>query len=574
MFSIARLQEAVQKKGCRNAVFALMTLSALALAGSGFWALFSKRSQTGEQGAPIIVATIDGQDLTAVEVEDQVRRLQEQYGLVSDPFMEFQIRSMALGTIVSGHVVTGIANSRGLTIDDAKALALASDQIDQAITQFRQQATTEGKLKPGATEQEFQDFFKKDQGQTTAEFKDGRVAEIKSVLADPLKRTGFIAGFYQQALQDDFYKKTLVTDDEVKKSYDNFVVKVISFDKPGLTAEKRKSDAEAALVAIKGGAKWEDVMMQHMQTPAKEPLTLGRQTLAADEGMASILNLKPGEVSGVVTRSGSPSIYQLVEIKSSLPKDFESSKALYSDQFKRNKAMDEMRKVLDAAMKNAKIEWKSEGYSMLYQMTQIASQSGGSDADVKAKYLKIIGMAPDPAKDPAGASAATLARFAAAETLRTMLTGQEQKDFLPQYVEVLNAILDTTENIDLRLRMVDVYEQLGDFANVAVTLKTAASLNNGFEVQNQAYFDQINRKLTELENAKKLDAAAAQGVREELLRWSREKAEADAAKTDQTSELDEFTIDPKTGKTLKQLADEKAKQTLDKANAPTEAKKK
>ncbi len=557
-----------EKKGCRTAVWVLMVASAIGVSISGLLVCAGgdRTSQTGQ--ADFVVGTIDGQELTMAQIDIQIQAARGQSGQVSDPFSEYQILAGALQTSVAQLVITSLAVARNVVITDEQAVAMASSEVDAALTQFRSRAQAGGVLKPGATEQEFQEFFKSQQGMTTAEFKEGRINDMKKGLAEPVRRGGILAAYYQQALQNDYYTKTLVTDDEVKKSYDAFMVKSISFDRAGLSDDQRKKDAATARAEIIGGADFDAVMKKYMTTQAKEPTKIPRASLESTEPMKPILALAPGGVSEVIDSFGVPRIYKLVEIKSELPKDFEASKTLFSDTYRRQKAMQEMQKVLMEAIKTAKIEWKSAGFGLVYKVAAISSQADLSNAAVKAELQSVVAVVTDPVIDPYGLQPARLARYLAAEQLNSIFDEKERVAFLPKYAEIVLDILATTENIDLRLRLADTYEQLGNKVAMTDALKSAAINNSGFEESNTDAFNRIHTKVTKLEVEKKIDPADAQQIRTILNEWSARKMEADALQQKSTTDLDQFNIDPATGKPLPSPADEAAKKILDQANKP------
>lgn len=550
-----------------------MVGTALGVAGSGFLGCLAKTDQTQDSTSNLIIATIEGHDITLSQIEQQSQQMRAQYGGFSNPSIDFDILTTAIRTSIASIVVSGIAAQRGLVITDEKAIALTSDEIDKSIATFRQQAQTANQLKAGASEQEFQDFFKKLQGKTTAEIKAQGLDKFKSDLADPAKRETLLAGYYQQMLTEDFYTKTIVTEEEVKQSYDAFMVKSIRFDKTG-TPEQKKAEADKALAEIKGGADFDVVIKKYMTTPAKDASRQTRDSIINDKSLAPIANLKSGQISEVSVVFGTPIIFKLVEIKSELPKDFVASKALYTDTFRRKKATNDLRNTITKAAESAKIVWKSPGYELVHKLTLISTDPDKTDEETKIALQSIVAAQVDLIKDPAGQLPTVLAKFIAAEQLSSLMTPQERVAFLQTHAMIILDVLNTTESMELRFRLVDLYDKANDLPGLASALKTAATNNTGFEPSNDSYFMQINKTLTELEKAKRIDATSAQEIRDILVAWSQNKADADVEKKEQTTSLDDFTIDPKTGKTLKQLTEEAAKKALDEANKPEDAPKK
>lgn len=558
-----------ERKGCRTVVWIVMVASAIGLSASGFFGCFAP-NRVGDTGQnDPLIAVIDGQDLTQVQLNrniEEARKQFGQFGPLNDPFFDYQILAAAIRTSVAQRVITALATSRGLALTDDQVVAMASTEIDNALTQFRAQAQAGGELKAGATEQEFQEYFKSKQGATTSDFKNSRLEDLKESLTEPNRRSAIVAAYFQQILQNDYFTKTLVTDEEVKKSYDVYLVKSIVFDKAGLSEDQRKKDADAALAEINGGGDFDSVAKKHMTAPAKDPARFGRASIDSNEALKPILALKPGETSAVTIAFGTPRIFRLVEIKSEVPEDFEASKTLYTDTYRRQKATQDMQATLTKGIDEAKIEWKSPGYGLVHRLAMASAKPDSPAETVKSELKAIIATAPDLVNDLVGVHPARLARYMAAQQLESMLEGDEKTAFLATKAEVVLDLLTTSESTDLRLELVEIYDQTKNTQAMIDALKTAALNNTGFEPQNVDAFNRIHEKIVKLETDKKIDATAAQEIRTILNDWSARKLEVDTAQQEATKELDQFTIDPATGKPKADAAKEAADAALKKAN--------
>lgn len=564
--SVTKLRESTQKKGCMVTVWIVMVLSAIGVAGAGFFGLFSPAAR--DQGNPTLaveVFSVDGQPVTLGQVSEQIDGVRRQFGTFSDPALDFQFMAAAVRSLIDQAIMANMAASRGLVIDDEIVLSMASDQLDQSINQFRATSVANGDLKADATEADFQKFFEEKQGESTSLFKDRVLDQLKEALADSGRRAGVVSQYSQQALERSFFSTTQVTDEEVKKSYETLSFLTIAFDKQEMGLVERKAEAENALAEIRGGADFLAVQKKYMTTPNAEPVKYNRAVIESDPILQPLALLKVGEVSAVIVEFGSiPRIFKLTTTKSELPADFTTNLPMYTETFRRQKATSEMSKAVEAARKTAKVEFKSAGYEAVYKVAQTTMDTALSTDQVKAALRDVAQNTKVSPDDPAGTMPAILARYAAVQSLEFHLNAAEKKELAPLKVEIINEVLVTTESISLRLSLVDTYLEMGDNASAADMLKTAAEMNTGFEPINQNYFDQTNEKLNKLQADKKVDEVKANEIRAILVKWSQDKAEADELQKQTQSELDKFNVPNPT----EQAAKEAAEKALNEANKP------
>jgi hypothetical protein len=196
-----------------------------------------------------------------------------------------------------------------------------------------------------------------------------------------------------------------------------------------------------------------------------------------------------------------------------------------------------------------------------------------SEAQAKERLIEIMRDDLAATDDPAGPRIATLARYAAMRQVEPLLTADERKELLEDVSLVLLATLDMYESTQIRMQLVDVYLELGRNSDAAAMLLTVAENNNGFEPQNEETFAQVNLKVMEMETKGQITDAEALAVRDELVRWSQEKKQAEDDAKKAQEELEKFDVDPTTGKpkTTAEKALEEANKTTGGATAGTTA---
>jgi hypothetical protein len=562
--SVTKLREATEKKGCMVAVWIVMVLSAVGLAGSGFFGCFNA-DQTVPADAVLEenVLSVNGEPVMLGTVNRQVEfflGLYERMGQpVGTPDLDFEVTSSSLSLVVDQQVQLQMAKQKGLTVDDETILAAISDALDNEITQIRMQAVTGGDLKENATEAEFQEWFEKNVGSSTSEYKKSRIDLMREELKKPYVRQAEAGRYAFTELQEKYFNEATATDEEIKRSFDKLMVLKLTFDNVETPLAEREAQAKKALAEIKGGADFATVQTKYMKNPVNEPAGLLRSDVEADPAKRPLASLKPGQTSEVLMEFGVPTIYKLLEVKSEAPTDIETNRDVYGQTVRREKAGKALQVDFDKARDAAKIEWESESFKAIFDVFETQTDDSLSDEQKKQVYLDVMAQGEAPADDPAGPKANVLAKYAAMKRVETMLTADERKERLQDFAMIIAATLDQYESTDLRLKLVDIYSEAGDYEQAAAELLLVAQYNTGFEEQNLTTFNTINTVLSKLQTEKKISDEAALKIRDELLKWSEakkqseemeKKAEEEAKKAQE--ELDKFTIDPKTGKPLEE----------------------
>ncbi|HXH60936.1 MAG TPA: hypothetical protein VNI20_06215 [Fimbriimonadaceae bacterium] len=557
--SVAKLRSSFDKKGCQIFLWIVMVGTAVGLAGAGFLGVFSSKSATQNPTDNIVVFTVDDRDATLTQVLDATTNAQneaqsqaEQQGqpAPTGPSAEFKSMGNALLGLIDTQVIANMAAAQGATVNDDKAVAMASDQIDQFINSIRQQGVTSGKLKTTSTEKEFQDYFKDSLGVTAADYKSQRIDYVKQTLADDSKREAFLAQFSQQLLRQQVYNKTTVTDEEVKKAHDSLMVKIITFSEPGKTDAQHKADADKALKELDAGADFDKVAAKYVKNPMKDPQPYDRTIVEKEPALKPLADLKPGQHTGVISNFFNvPAIFKLVEVKSDLPKDYEKNMALYNDDFRHQKADEEFAKEVDAARKKAKIVWKIHGYEMIYTLFESASDPA-STKETNMALFKKVSNDDNLTDDPSGEWPGALARYIAIEQLNLLSTPDEQKALLEKRADIIQRVLSNTESVSLRLTLVDIFEKLGDKQNMENSLLDAATYNTGVDLAAAQSNEQITATLIRLQNEKKIDDDVAKQINQRLIDWNKQKAldeQAKKAQAQYASDLDKYNITPPAG---------------------------
>ena len=211
-----------------------------------------------------------------------------------------------------------------------------------------------------------------------------------------------------------------------------------------------------------------------------------------------------------------------------------------------DEADQELTRAIDAGEAAATIEWSSAGYEAIYKLSTASVNQDVSEDELESFLREIVEKGIDSATDPAGPVPAVLARYIAMEQLQFRLSDDEKKEMLDTQADIILGVLDYTESVGLRLTLVDVYGEQEQWEAQADALLTAAKMNRGIDPINQIYFNQINDKLTAMEEEERIDSEKAGEIHEALLAWSEDMADVNRAAA-AAIDLDKFNIDPLPG---------------------------
>lgn len=529
-----------------------MVGAALALAGSGFFACFNPELKRDfDATRNIEVLSVNGTVVSMYDVNFQRDLLRDNFSVTSRPDSEFWHLSAVLVSLVTDNVIGTLAREKGVMVDDGTVLSLVGQQVDSYITSVRQTGVAFQELKPDAVESEFQEYFKKQNGVSTREFKDNQIARTQELLDDEHQRQSLINEYSRSALQQWFVANTEITDEEAEASYEQFEILTMMFLDQDLALDEREAKAEEALAELEAGADFVEVMKKYSENPVTEPGTLTRADIDRSEGLQVILDLEAGQHSEINYEFvGIPIIYKLVSVTKELPDDYEDTKDIHKDTLRQNQANQTFNDAVAEGRKTAKIKWSSKGHQTVYELTVALGNQELEQEPLKAYLRKLIADDVRDPQDPMGPSAAIYSRYVAMKSLDNISTVEERNDAAETFTLILIELLTITENVQLRLDLVELYERMELMDKATDVLREAARMNTGFLPINDTYYDEINRTLTRYETEGKIEEGLSAEILALLTKWSMDKAGVDHDTQNQLDDLDEFTINPATGKLL------------------------
>ncbi|MBX3095795.1 MAG: SurA N-terminal domain-containing protein [Fimbriimonadaceae bacterium] len=532
--SIGRLQELFQSKGCQVllGVVAIIILIVMVLPSAfpGMNGLLG-----GGRPAPgsEFVVKVGSATVTGADLDDSIRQLSQQSE--PDPSVQGQIQRTAgaLYQVVQKNAMLVIANDRKVEVTPDTVRQYFKKAIAEEIETQRKTYITEGKLKADATDAQFNELFKKDRGSDPAAYLADNEKQLDEALKNPDQEKMVLENLMPNLVFENYKSTMEVSDEDLKATYDTFMLKQITFgdfDKP---LEDRQKEAEAALAEIKAGAKFDDVMKKHNPEASAEPIEFGRNRLETTPGMEPIANLKKGEVSDVSAQFGMPTIFFVSDITQKIPEDFEKKKEDYRKEVIAQRAALKLQEDIKAYINGDRTQWGSDIYKGFYQYAELRSDPAlmfnMGEMRTKMEEIEDLALTRTSIENPndlkPGDHLAPLLRFAAQDAYYAMLSEQEKSAMRPERIETIQAVLETTDDAGMRIELYSLLLADGDKEMAVDQLVQAVDVSRNFDLVADQNISRIRETIAKAEADKTVDAETLKPVKDALTNWTKEKAE-------------------------------------------------
>jgi hypothetical protein len=546
--SISKIRNSFDSKGCQVVLVVVGLLLAVGLLYTGTCQALTGAGQPADGTQPVIV--VDGRPISDRALGDAVRRSQEltfqNTGGFSSPASDFYAVGGAIDSLLRQTVIQSLLDKRGAKVADEDVRQASAREFEQQIELFRGQAEMSGQLKRGATDAEFEKWFKdNNNGQSIAEAKKARVANIEQTLKDPARAEELRRVYAQSTLLSLYAKESPVTETDLRQSYDEFTFKVLRFT--GTDGAARTKKAEEALAEIKGGAKVEDVAKKRLAKSA-ETVPLGRVTADTVTYLKGLTALKVGEAM-LVEEPDSASVYVLEKVAPKLPEGYERDRQRLLEEFRERKAIEKLQDDIEAALSGDRVQWKAPGVKEVYEAYKTIQ--AGLAPDLKERSQKLLEAYAKLNVAEAGAQVQSwlaLARYNLYQQYYVGLTPAEQAENRDEWIKCVEAVLDFREDVQLRLDLAKLYADKGDFELAAEQILLAAEANTDTGLAGTAMHGQIKIRLDEAKKSGKYDKEILAKIDKALAAWTaakdqeaREAAEAAKEQEKVDAELDKLS---------------------------------
>jgi hypothetical protein len=538
----------MEKSGCGyvvGGVLALVLVAGIVFTGQ-CGGQQAQQQRTRSEAA--VVAIVGEGRIYADDIEQsaqaQIQPLAQQLEVVPPEFLA-NAKALVLDQMIREHLVLHMARQRGVKLTDEELINYASRSLDEAIQQQRRIWEAEGKLKAGATDAEFEALVQKEAGRSLSEVREQTLSDLRQALQDPSQRDRQYAAYAMQAVIDAEGAKVQPTDEELRRSFNLY-----TFQRVTLSPDATRDEAEKILQEIRGGLGFEAAMNRYSRETPEEGQRVSDLTsvltydmMAGDPTYRPLVELQQGQVSEVIMLPSGPAIYRLQNVDAQVPEDLTQNIEEHRKSFANRQAQQRFHQELEEAKKTVNIEWRSEGYRVLYDWSQVHLETMTAPPAERQKALREIASRAAQAMDtdnvPMGGEAAALAHYVAIDTLWTAADETQRTELRQERIDSVTRVLDLMENVELRLTLVDLYAQEKNQESASRQLVEAARSNTSLGAMGQQFFNEINNRLERLRNQNLLEPGTEEQVQAEQERWRRERAEQEQFEEEQRRQEEE-----------------------------------
>ena len=444
--SINKFQEKVFRTGCGSAV--LYVCAAVFFGGMFYTCALGGRDKDQNGSGQRVVAVEIGDspvyydDLSRMIDQQRQQAIQQSgQGASPDalsPIDEAQIESRVLTGFVDQGVAFTLAEKAGVKFTDQAMSKQEEHTIEEQVMMTRMQLVQQGKLKPDATDKEFDSVLKQMQGESVTEKKTRFHQQLVAVLKDPKIRPVLELEVAKPLLLDSITASIKPSPAELKASYDSYQFKRILFAvHPGSTVDSQIAKAQADL---KSGSTFEQAVDRYSSEHPMKGKKLSENSIdLTPSEFDTIPDYKPlkaiklGQVSDVIETPQGKAIYKLIAIKNMAPPDLTSPKAngRYVQQYASQKAQSELDGNIKQFMKSGALVWKIQGLKALFDWAELKQDTTISPTVLPTRMAAVV----DEAKKASSSSTsdsrpAMLAWYAAFDSIWTA-PGAENLSFGP-----------------------------------------------------------------------------------------------------------------------------------------------
>ncbi|MEQ1821850.1 MAG: SurA N-terminal domain-containing protein [Fimbriimonadaceae bacterium] len=530
--------------GCRILLGIVMGMLLLSFALSGNCSFAQKLRGEDAVTPGEGIATINGEKVSEAVFDriytDSIQRYALQ-GMTTVPaFMQASIYNNAIEQAVISTMLRELCKREKVDLDADTIGKVVVEQTKQAFEAQKQQWITDKKLKPNATEADFNALYEKEYKQTP-----------KSVIdqnTDPTRLNQLLEGpqgdevrtvYANQCLIAHFRSQINATDDDIRQSKNVYVGKriVLKPEKhPGVDLAKKLEGLKKEIES--GKLKFEDAMNANTDEDAPKGKKKSDNTMEIDGTTASVnasyapvVSLKPGGLA-ILNFPQSFELYRLDMIRSELPADYATNKATYISQYSETKAIDKMQKALEAMRKEkGLIQWHDEAYRALYEYAQFEANPDNFTLDPGSKkkaYEGFIDMAKSIGSAKLGQKVAAIVTYQAFEKIFAATPKPEQAALTDRRIEVLGNFATATESVDIMLEVVGLYAVAKDGAKVSEWIGLAIEAQEGkFDDTSGRSIGDIAKRVETEEKTGVLKKDQADALRAKLSDWRKAKVEND-----------------------------------------------
>jgi hypothetical protein len=355
---------------------------------------------------------------------------------------------------------------------------------------------------------------------------------VRQGLADPARRADIISAVAPELVMGQFRESRNPSEQEVRQSFDMLNFRRILISTRGKTAQEAQAEAEKVLQEVRGGTDFKQAMDRHSQdVPQQEgkvsenTVSLARIDLEANPTMQPLMQLEPNGISGVIDVPEGKAIYQLIDVKSDAPADFDEQKDRYRREYLDRFARQRLQREIEQITKGGGFDWQLKGFKALYDFGMVMTEATPGDQATRMRAIADEAKAAADSNNFAEQRVALVTWYAAVDELWTQAT--DKQPLRAERKDVLEAILQNMESFEARMKLVEVAIEENDGSAAFLNLNQAARTNVTYDPTAEQRWREVNERIEQLKAQNLLTDEQESGLREVQERWRTEKAEAE-----------------------------------------------
>lgn len=394
-------------------------------------------------------------------------------------------------------------------------------------------------------------MFKQQTGMTPEQafsfLSQNRLAELSS---EDVRQTK-LKELAQWLIENKYAESVDTSEETIRKSYDFFTYQELLISKANNPDPVKK--AEDVLKRIREGMDFGTAVVQFSDrapAPNQKPeeagtLTFDRLTVETNGLADPLFHLKPGEISGVISRPEGAAIYKLVKIEPKIPPNFDRIKNIRAAQMRKYLKMSKFARNFEARLKNTKFEWKNPAYKVLYDYDglrrgeRFQSLQGAEKREERmAAYREVLNRAKELLGKYPDLMAPVLYACLNQIDIETFPGKEKEKlkeEKLQVYAEISQYIPSPIFRFEYVNLLLDAKQGDAALEQLLEIIRTAYDPTE----ENKALITQVEQLFPRATNYAKKDSPLIAEIQKELKQWKENEAEKKRMEAEAAKRLEE-----------------------------------
>lgn len=522
--SIRSFSKFIGNTGCvvwvSVALAVLFLVSFLGFGGGG-----SNQQQNADQ--PVLVVTAFGQKITDSMIQSAFDQASQSLGAKGalTPAQVLKCYSAVFDNLITPSAALEVAQKNGVVISDQDLIDAFNGLMDLQKAQDKLQLMMANKLKPNASDADFNAAFKEATGKSYVDTAAGALVQFKASLKDPSKRSQTLIAFSKNIVPSKMAANMHPTADQLKATFVTLSAKRVFLTGDSASATAQKVEAEA-----KAGTDFSSLITKYTQdtsnlgvNPASQVLTVASHDLQTPP-LNALLSVKPGGISDPISTEGGVAIYKVLAVKSNAPKDFDKNQAQYLTQYANSLGQAKYTSDLQSILHSAQLTWASTQFKALYDVIQAQSNpkadwttlAAEAKASLTAKAQQAVG----------GDTAAALANYEAQGHLYALASPAQKKTLFQDRVESITQLNQSSPSSALLVEGAELFAANKDGNQAAQMLTQAMTINTDISPAGVQVYETVQGDLIKLLKDKLITEDVAAPVKAALASYQQNRAES------------------------------------------------